>query len=53
MVSSELEFFAGKRIFIPGHTGFKGTWLTQIMVRSGASVCGYSLPMMETKRQVK
>ena len=44
MVISELEFFAGKRVFITGHTGFKGTWLTQIMVRSGAEVCGYSLP---------
>lgn len=49
MVFSELEFFAGKRIFITGHTGFKGTWLTQIMVRSGASVCGYSLPVIDTK----
>jgi len=46
LIYSELAFFAGKRIFITGHTGFKGTWLTQIMVRSGASVCGYSLPMI-------
>ena len=46
MIYSELAFFAGKRIFITGHTGFKGTWLTQIMVRSGASVCGYSIPMI-------
>ena len=41
---TELEFFVGKRVFITGHTGFKGTWLTQIMVRAGAIVCGYSLP---------
>lgn len=46
MVLSKLEFFKGKRVFITGHTGFKGTWLTQIMVRSGAVVCGYSLPVI-------
>ncbi len=40
---SELKFFNNKRVFITGHNGFKGTWLTQIMVRSGAIVCGYSL----------
>jgi len=46
MVFSELKFFEGKRVFITGHTGFKGTWLTQIMVQSGAIVCGYSLPVI-------
>ena len=49
MVLNELEFFAGKRVFITGHTGFKGTWLTQIMVRSGVSVCGYSLDVIDNK----
>ena len=49
MVFGELAFFAGKRVFITGHTGFKGTWLTQIMVRSGASVCGYSLPNIDNE----
>jgi CDP-glucose 4,6-dehydratase len=49
MVFSELEFFAGKRVFITGHTGFKGTWLTQIMIRSGATVCGYSLPCIDNE----
>jgi CDP-glucose 4,6-dehydratase len=49
MVISELDFFSGKRVFITGHTGFKGTWLTQIMVRSGANVCGYSLPIFDDK----
>ena len=44
---SELQFFAGKRVFITGHTGFKGTWLTQIMILAGASVCGYSLAKID------
>ena len=47
MFFSELEFFSGKRVFITGHTGFKGTWLTQVMVRAGAIVCGFSLPVDE------
>ena len=42
-----LKFFSGKRVFITGHTGFKGTWLTQVMVLSGADVAGFSLPRSE------
>lgn len=38
-----LEFYKGKKIFITGHTGFKGTWLTKILVDAGAIVKGYSL----------
>lgn len=37
-----LEFYKGKRVLITGHTGFKGTWLTRILVKAGAIVCGYS-----------
>lgn len=37
-----LDFYKGKRVFVTGHTGFKGTWLTRILVNSGAFVCGYS-----------
>ena len=44
MYFDDLKFFSDKKVFITGHTGFKGTWLTQIMVESGATVCGYSLP---------
>jgi CDP-glucose 4,6-dehydratase len=39
----ELEFFKGKRVLVTGHTGFKGSWLTQILVEAGAEVCGYAL----------
>ena len=38
-----LDFFKGKRVLITGHTGFKGAWLTRILLNAGAVVCGYSL----------
>jgi len=39
----KLSFFNGKRVLITGHTGFKGSWLTKILVQNKAIVCGYSL----------
>ncbi len=36
------EAFRGRRVFITGHTGFKGAWLTQWLLKLGAEVCGYS-----------
>lgn len=38
------DFWRGKRVFITGHTGFKGAWLTAALLRLGADVTGYSLP---------
>ena len=38
-----LDFYKGERVLITGHTGFKGTWLSKILVNAGAIVCGYSL----------
>lgn len=37
-------FWQGKKVFITGHTGFKGAWLTFILLDMGAVVTGYSLP---------
>ena len=37
-----LDYYKDKRILITGHTGFKGTWLTKILVMAGANVLGYS-----------
>lgn len=33
-----------RRVFITGHTGFKGSWLCHLLARLGAEVCGYALP---------
>ena len=37
-----LEFYKDKKVLVTGHTGFKGTWLTKILVMAGAEVLGYS-----------
>lgn len=39
----DLSFYRGKRVFVTGHTGFKGSWLCRMLVNSGAVVTGYSL----------
>ena len=38
----DLEFFRGKRVLLTGHTGFKGTWMSRILVGAGAELTGYS-----------
>lgn len=47
-----LEFFKNKKIFITGHTGFKGMWLCKILTMAGADVTGYALnfPTLESKK---
>jgi len=43
------EFWEGKKVFITGHTGFKGGWLTLWLQSMGAEVYGYALkPPAET-----
>ena len=37
------EVFHNKRVFLTGHTGFKGTWLTILLNKMGAEVMGYAL----------
>lgn len=39
----KLKFYQGKKVLITGHTGFKGAWLSRILVKAGAIVTGYSL----------
>ncbi len=38
-----LDFYRDKRILVTGHTGFKGAWLSKILVKAGAKVVGYAL----------
>ena len=39
----DLSFYKGKKVFVTGHTGFKGSWLCKILADAGAIVTGYSL----------
>jgi CDP-glucose 4,6-dehydratase len=36
--------YSGKSVLVTGHTGFKGSWLTEWLLLLGARVTGYSLP---------
>jgi CDP-glucose 4,6-dehydratase len=37
-------FWQGKKVFLSGHTGFKGAWLSLWLQRLGADIVGYALP---------
>ena len=39
----DISFFRNKKVFVTGHTGFKGSWLCRMLVNAGAVVTGYSL----------
>lgn len=38
-----LEFYKGKKVLLTGHTGFKGSWLSKILIEAGADLTGYSM----------
>lgn len=42
-MSLDMKFYKNKRVFVTGHTGFKGTWLCKMLVNAGAVVTGYAL----------
>lgn len=42
--SVQPDFWRGKKVFLTGHTGFKGGWLCLMLARLGALVHGYALP---------
>ena len=38
-----LSFYNNKKVFVTGHTGFKGSWLCRALIIAGANVTGYAL----------
>jgi CDP-glucose 4,6-dehydratase len=44
MTAGRSSAFAGRRVLVTGHTGFKGAWLSLWLQRLGAEVMGYALP---------
>jgi len=43
MVNNLANFFKNKKVLITGHSGFKGSWLTQILLNWGAQITGVAL----------
>lgn len=43
LIMFDISFYKGKKIFVTGHTGFKGSWLCRMLMNVGAQVTGYSL----------
>lgn len=42
-MNSSKEFYKEKKVLITGHTGFKGSWMCQLLLMLGANVTGYAL----------
>lgn len=42
-----LDFYKNKKVFVTGHTGFKGAWLCTVLRMAGAEVTGFALPPEE------
>lgn len=40
---SKLDFYKNKKVLVTGHTGFKGSWMCQLLAMLGAEVTGYAL----------
>ena len=45
-----VDFFKDKKVLITGHTGFKGSWMSVMLVNAGAKVIGYSSCSKEETR---
>ena len=43
----DFNIYAGKRVLVTGHTGFKGAWLCEWLLGLGAEVHGLALPALK------
>ncbi len=39
----DMSFYKDKKVLVTGHTGFKGTWMCQLLIMAGAKLTGYAL----------
>lgn len=39
----DFDYFKGRKVFVTGHTGFKGSWLCSVLLDLGAEVTGFAL----------
>lgn len=49
MIDVDVGYWKNKRVFLTGHTGFKGAWMSFWLRKLGAHVSGYALPNEEGK----
>ena len=42
-----IDYWKNKKVFITGHTGFKGAWMSLTLSTFGAKIYGYSLPPLK------
>ncbi|PTR01573.1 CDP-glucose 4,6-dehydratase [Mucilaginibacter yixingensis] len=47
MINELKRVYAGKKVFLTGHTGFKGAWLLKILHMLGAEIMGYALEPLQ------
>ncbi len=43
MIKDILKFYNNKRVLVTGHTGFKGSWMSAILLMAGTKITGYAL----------
>lgn len=43
LMGFDIDIYKGKKVFVTGHTGFKGSWLCRMLTNTGAIVTGYGL----------
>ena len=47
IMTSIKDFYKNRRVFITGHTGFKGSWLCEVLLNFGAQIGGFALNPQE------